>query len=171
MVTQVQEGEEMKLKMIYTTGRCSVALMGWVDSAIEDSLTQVPRLWLCIRHAQLQQILQVLESKELQCLHDRAYLIQTYHFCYFPGDHASLLASFKHSIPPTMNSNGRSPVVIIGAGISGLCMAINLVKENKICDFVILEKGAGIGGTWQDNTYPGCCCDGRSFQNHKYRRV
>lgn len=59
-----------------------------------------------------------------------------------------------------MSYSTASDVVIIGAGISGLCMAINLVKMNRR-DFVILEKGAGIGGTWFDNTYPGCCCDGK----------
>jgi cation diffusion facilitator CzcD-associated flavoprotein CzcO len=57
-------------------------------------------------------------------------------------------------------SSTTNNIVIIGAGISGLCMAINLIKINRR-DFVILEKGAGIGGTWFDNTYPGCCCDGK----------
>lgn len=38
-------------------------------------------------------------------------------------------------------------------------MAISLLKNN-IRNFVILEKSAGLGGTWKDNKYPGCCCDG-----------
>lgn len=38
-------------------------------------------------------------------------------------------------------------------------MAIGLLKNN-IRNFVILEKSAGLGGTWRDNKYPGCCCDG-----------
>ncbi|KAL4922314.1 hypothetical protein BDW62DRAFT_207625 [Aspergillus aurantiobrunneus] len=50
-------------------------------------------------------------------------------------------------------------VVIIGAGISGMCMAIDLIKRNKCHNFVILEKSSGVGGTWHDNKYPGCCCD------------
>ncbi|KDB23870.1 hypothetical protein H109_04252 [Trichophyton interdigitale MR816] len=49
-------------------------------------------------------------------------------------------------------------IVIIGGGISGMCMAISLLKNN-IRNFVILEKSAGLGGTWKDNKYPGCCCD------------
>ncbi|MBN7797238.1 flavin-containing monooxygenase [Parahaliea mediterranea] len=49
-------------------------------------------------------------------------------------------------------------VAIIGAGMSGLCMGIRL-RERGIDDFVILEKSAGVGGTWYDNTYPGACCD------------
>ncbi|KAF2498128.1 flavin-binding monooxygenase-like protein [Lophium mytilinum] len=50
-------------------------------------------------------------------------------------------------------------VVIIGAGISGMCMAIDLIRRNKCHNFVILEKSSGVGGTWHDNKYPGCCCD------------
>nr|POE59239.1 baeyer-villiger monooxygenase [Quercus suber] len=38
-------------------------------------------------------------------------------------------------------------VVIIGAGISGICTAIDLVKRNNVRNFVILEKSAGVGGT------------------------
>ncbi|KAJ5635853.1 uncharacterized protein N7484_009166 [Penicillium longicatenatum] len=53
----------------------------------------------------------------------------------------------------------QATVVIIGAGISGMCMAIDLIKRNKCRNFVILEKGSSVGGTWNDNKYPGCCCD------------
>ncbi|MFV0275722.1 MAG: flavin-containing monooxygenase [Parahaliea sp.] len=49
-------------------------------------------------------------------------------------------------------------VAIIGAGMSGLCMGIQL-RQRGIDDFVIVEKSAGVGGTWYDNTYPGACCD------------
>ncbi|GLW05258.1 4-hydroxyacetophenone monooxygenase [Microtetraspora sp. NBRC 13810] len=49
-------------------------------------------------------------------------------------------------------------IIIIGAGFAGLCMAIKL-KEAGFHDFVILEKAADQGGTWRDNTYPGCACD------------
>ncbi|KAI3584129.1 hypothetical protein IWW34DRAFT_895258 [Fusarium oxysporum f. sp. albedinis] len=52
----------------------------------------------------------------------------------------------------------RSDVVIIGAGFSGICMAIKLL-EAGIRDIVIVEKSAGFGGTRKDNIYPGCCCD------------
>jgi cation diffusion facilitator CzcD-associated flavoprotein CzcO len=55
-------------------------------------------------------------------------------------------------------------VVIVGAGFGGLCMAIKLLEEG-IRDFVILEKGYEVGGTWRDNTYPGAACD---VQSHFY---
>lgn len=47
--------------------------------------------------------------------------------------------------------------VIIGTGFSGLGMAIALQKQGV--GFVILEKADDIGGTWRDNSYPGCACD------------
>ncbi|KAL4892222.1 hypothetical protein BDV59DRAFT_202739 [Aspergillus ambiguus] len=53
----------------------------------------------------------------------------------------------------------RSTVVIIGAGLSGLCMAIDLLRRTQCRNFVILEKGSQVGGTWNDNKYPGCACD------------
>ena len=49
-------------------------------------------------------------------------------------------------------------VAIIGAGFSGLGMAMAL-KQDGIDDFVILERAADLGGTWRDNSYPGCACD------------
>ncbi|MEO3790644.1 NAD(P)/FAD-dependent oxidoreductase [Nonomuraea sp. B10E15] len=49
-------------------------------------------------------------------------------------------------------------IVIVGAGLAGVCMAIKL-KEAGHHDFVILEKAGDLGGTWRDNTYPGCACD------------
>jgi len=70
------------------------------------------------------------------------------------------LGAYLYSVEaPTLapkNSDG-SLVVIIGAGFSGLCMGMKLLKE-KI-PFIILEKSDNIGGTWWDNTYPGCACD------------
>ena len=37
-------------------------------------------------------------------------------------------------------------------------MAIRL-KQAGIDDFVLLERAGDVGGTWRDNTYPGCQCD------------
>lgn len=49
-------------------------------------------------------------------------------------------------------------VVIIGAGFSGLAAAARMSRLTR-CSYVILEKGDDVGGTWRDNTYPGCACD------------
>lgn len=48
--------------------------------------------------------------------------------------------------------------LIVGAGFAGLGMAIRL-KQAGVNDFVILERGDRVGGTWRDNTYPGAACD------------
>jgi cation diffusion facilitator CzcD-associated flavoprotein CzcO len=47
---------------------------------------------------------------------------------------------------------------IIGSGFAGLGCAIRL-KSEGIEDFVVLERASDLGGTWRDNTYPGCACD------------
>ncbi|MFI1969693.1 cyclohexanone monooxygenase [Streptomyces cinnamoneus] len=49
-------------------------------------------------------------------------------------------------------------VAVIGAGFGGLGAAVRLRREG-ITDFVVLERAGAIGGTWRDNTYPGCACD------------
>ncbi len=49
-------------------------------------------------------------------------------------------------------------VAIVGSGFAGLGMAIRC-KQEGIEDFVILERGDDVGGTWRVNTYPGCQCD------------
>ncbi|MHC5350077.1 flavin-containing monooxygenase [Metapseudomonas furukawaii] len=58
------------------------------------------------------------------------------------------------------NSSQGGPlrVLIVGAGFGGLGMAIQLRKAG-IEDFLLLEKGDEIGGTWRDNGYPGAACD------------
>ncbi len=55
------------------------------------------------------------------------------------------------------------PVVVIGCGESGLLAGVRL-KEAGI-PFTILEKNAGVGGTWWENTYPGARVD---VGNHFY---
>jgi cation diffusion facilitator CzcD-associated flavoprotein CzcO len=51
--------------------------------------------------------------------------------------------------------------LIIGAGFSGLGAAIRLTQAGYT-DMVILERAEDVGGTWRDNTYPGCRCDVQS---------
>ena len=54
-------------------------------------------------------------------------------------------------------------VLIIGAGMSGLLAAHRLDQAGV--PFLIVEKNADVGGTWWENTYPGCRVDN---PNHNY---
>jgi cation diffusion facilitator CzcD-associated flavoprotein CzcO len=62
---------------------------------------------------------------------------------------AARAATGRHRLPS---------VVIVGAGLSGLAMGIQLVRSG-LSTFTIVEQSDGVGGTWRDNTYPGCSCD------------
>ena len=53
---------------------------------------------------------------------------------------------------------GHVRVAIIGAGLGGIGVGIRL-HQAGVTDFVILERATAVGGTWRDNTYPGCACD------------
>jgi cation diffusion facilitator CzcD-associated flavoprotein CzcO len=60
-----------------------------------------------------------------------------------------------------VTSNGEPPhhrIAVIGAGFGGLGTAIRL-KQAGYDDFVVFDRGDGVGGTWRDNSYPGCACD------------
>lgn len=52
----------------------------------------------------------------------------------------------------------RVETLIIGTGFSGLLAAIRL-KKKSLSDFVMLERGSHMGGTWRDNSYPGAEVD------------
>lgn len=49
-------------------------------------------------------------------------------------------------------------MLIVGAGFSGLGMAIKLLEAGNT-SFLLIEKADDIGGTWYVNRYPGCACD------------
>lgn len=54
-------------------------------------------------------------------------------------------------------------VLVVGAGVSGLLMAIRLADAGVPC--LVVEKNDGVGGTWHENVYPGCRVD---VANHFY---
>jgi 4-hydroxyacetophenone monooxygenase len=54
-------------------------------------------------------------------------------------------------------------VLVIGAGVSGLCAAINL-KQLGV-DYQVIERNATVGGVWWENRYPGAGVD---TPNHLY---
>ncbi|TGJ80712.1 hypothetical protein E0Z10_g8050 [Xylaria hypoxylon] len=47
-------------------------------------------------------------------------------------------------------------IIIIGAGMSGLGFAVQLVRQYGHRDFEIIERSDHVGGTWLANSYPGC---------------
>src|SRR6478735_3588740 len=49
-------------------------------------------------------------------------------------------------------------VLIVGSGFAGLGAAIRLERAGRR-DFLVIERGSEVGGTWRDNTYPGAACD------------
>ena len=84
-----------------------------------------------------------------------------------PADYVDMLSQdlgFKQapSIQP-----GRRPddfrVIVIGAGLSGICAAIRLKEAGY--SYEVLEKNNEVGGTWFENVYPGCAVD---TPNHFY---
>lgn len=64
---------------------------------------------------------------------------------------------------PSADAMQRFRVVVIGAGFSGVAMGIKL-REAGI-PFTIIEKNDTVGGTWYENSYPGCGVD---TANHFY---
>jgi cation diffusion facilitator CzcD-associated flavoprotein CzcO len=69
------------------------------------------------------------------------------------------------ALPPT---TGRTRpdldvgTVVVGAGFSGLAMAVGL-RQSGQDDFVVLEQADDVGGVWRDNVYPGAACDVPSY--------
>src|SRR6185437_5853465 len=55
------------------------------------------------------------------------------------------------------------PAVVVGCGESGILAAIRLKQANV--PFTVVEKNAGPGGTWWENSYPGARVD---VANHFY---
>ena len=66
-----------------------------------------------------------------------------------------------NALPQRLKSQFK--VAVIGAGMSGILAGIRL-KEAGI-PYVIFEKNGDVGGTWYENTYPGCRVDS---PNHSY---
>ena len=64
-------------------------------------------------------------------------------------------------VPAKARANFK--VVIIGSGMSGLLAGIRLQQAG--IPFTIVERHANVGGTWYQNTYPGCRVDS---PNHTY---
>jgi 4-hydroxyacetophenone monooxygenase len=66
-------------------------------------------------------------------------------------------------VTPQTSTRNAFHVLIVGAGMSGLCAAIQLSQLGVA--YTILEKNPCVGGTWFENSYPGCRVD---VSNHFY---
>ena len=87
-----------------------------------------------------------------------------------PGEYLPLLAH-ELALPvdagaPAWTKDEVAPdtdwkVVVIGAGMSGLATAHRLAQAD--IDFVVFEKNDDVGGTWYENSYPGCRLDTNNF--------
>ena len=81
-----------------------------------------------------------------------------------PTEYISMIRHGLHldDSPPTPLSvpNGFS-VLVIGAGVSGLCAAVNL--QSAGIPYTIVERNSSVGGTWLENRYPGCGVDTPSY--------
>ncbi len=68
------------------------------------------------------------------------------------------------SRPGRKITSAKSPmdIAIIGSGFSGLGMGLRLLQRG-VSNFTIYESSDSLGGTWRDNTYPGCACDIQSL--------
>lgn len=82
-----------------------------------------------------------------------------------PAEYAPMIADdFGHTRDADRRAAAPSiRVMIIGAGVSGLCLAARLDADG--IDYEVLEKNHDLGGTWLENVYPGCGVD---TPNHFY---
>ena len=71
--------------------------------------------------------------------------------------------SIKNTAAPNKRDIKDFSALIIGAGMSGILMGIKLAERG--IPFKIYEKNKSVGGTWAENTYPGCRVD---IPNHFY---
>ena len=50
-------------------------------------------------------------------------------------------------------------VLVVGAGFAGLAAVAKILAADPSADVTVIERASEVGGTWRDNTYPGCACD------------
>ncbi|MBA4024248.1 MAG: monooxygenase [Gordonia sp.] len=82
-----------------------------------------------------------------------------------PPDYGTLLGEemgiYARYTAPAAPVDPEFRVIIIGAGISGLAMAVRL--EQSGIDYLLIDKNDAAGGTWHENVYPGCGVDTPSY--------
>ena len=121
--------------------------------------------------------LRMLADLELPCAHpvpDEALLLRMMSVClgeqvapeYAPTMREQMgFAPLLESLTPleAVPDSKQLPVIIVGAGISGILLGKMLLEQG--IPFRIFDKNSQVGGTWWENTYPGCGVD---TPNHAY---
>lgn len=96
---------------------------------------------------------------ETECYAERWHVFQLHAGQLRSADDAlRRAAAFMHRVLPAPVVEREHEVAILGAGMSGLAMAVRLQRAG-IRDFVLVERSEGLGGTWWDNRYPGAQVD------------
>ncbi|WP_372022345.1 NAD(P)/FAD-dependent oxidoreductase (plasmid) [Tistrella mobilis] len=84
-----------------------------------------------------------------------------------PAEYGEIIASGlglkAHRLGEPAAAPAGFKVLVIGAGVSGICAAIRLRQRGIACE--VIEKGSDFGGTWRENRYPGAGVD---TPNHIY---
>ena len=62
----------------------------------------------------------------------------------------------------TENATTHYDAVVIGAGFAGMYM-LKRLRDELGMNTLVYEAGAGVGGTWYWNRYPGARCDSESY--------
>jgi cation diffusion facilitator CzcD-associated flavoprotein CzcO len=65
----------------------------------------------------------------------------------------------KHMQRATATAPRRTRVAVVGAGFSGVAMALAMQRAGHLDDVTLIDAADDVGGTWRDNRYPGCACD------------
>lgn len=143
-------------------------------SSHEDGLTSADRQ--IIRDRAVQAALEWRQSRRALSVPDNVTLDRATSFIIGQETPTSYGAMLREELPfagPNRPAWGQGqasdadcaacPVIVIGAGMSGIAAGIRLKKAGY--PFVIFEKSNSVGGTWRDNDYPGCRVD---TPNHIY---
>ncbi len=146
-------------------------------SPLRADLRGLPPVWLQagadeLLHAQALQLHDRLQDAGVPVhgqVGQRRWHVWQLHAGLLPGATAAVRAAAGFAVQvldggaplapaPAPGAPRRHRVLVLGAGMSGLCTAIGL-KRAGIHDFVVLEQSRGLGGTWWDNRYPGAHVD------------
>lgn len=76
-----------------------------------------------------------------------------------PEEYGEIISATLPLTPSEVPEKVNKPLdaIIIGAGVSGICAAVQL--QNMGIAVRIFEKSSEFGGTWWENRYPGCGVD------------